>query len=78
MKIELWAKKIGQNGHMFFNVIDVPDGTYEWKIPVREVISVRAAPTETPTSSFPAVRVFRMRHPYWERVLNAPPKFFEE
>lgn len=75
MKAQLWAKKLGNNGHVFLNVVDIPEGKLEWKVPVRQPIQVISnfeieAITQDITG---AIRVFRHQYNPFDKITDPRP-----
>lgn len=79
MKVALWAKILGEAGHVYLNTVEVPDGTREFYVPVREPIGVQIKNGgELPVSPNAALRIFRYHYEPVMRALDALPKFLEE
>ena len=81
MKVQLWAKKLGADGHIFLNVVDIPEGKFEWMIPVNQPIRVlNSMEIEATTQNMVnAVRVFRHQYNPLDNVTDPKPmpKFLE-
>ncbi len=78
MKVKLYAKKPSKHGYSYLDTVDIPEGKYEWRIPVNQPISVVGNPSVlvAPSVSTTAIRVFRRHpHPLFE---NDVPHFYEE
>ena len=82
MKVELWAKKIGEKGHIFLNTMDIPNGKREWFIPVQQPIRVGyKLDVETVSQDVTsAIRVFRQQYNPLDSITDPKPlpKFLEE
>lgn len=81
MKVQLWAKKLGANGHVFLNVVDIPPGKMEWLIPVHQPIKVvdHLEIEATVQNTTGAVRVFRHQYNPLDKLTDPRPmpKFLE-
>lgn len=81
MKVELWAKKIGEKGHVFLNTVNIPEGKMEWFIPVQQPLRVgyKMDVETTPQDTTSAVRVFRHQYNPLDSVTDPKPvpKFLE-
>lgn len=78
MKVKIFAKKLNGKGHVYLDTVDVRDGAWEYRIPVRQPINVVTQPLEVTSNFTDAIRVFRRKKTAFDYVEGEPKYFFEE
>ena len=75
MKVQLYVKKLGANGHIPLNIVDIPDGMWEWRIPVNQPIKVVSSLEieRTPQDVICPVRLFRRQDSPLDRITDPRP-----
>lgn len=78
MKAKLFAKKPTGKGHVYLDTVEVRDGSWDFKIPVRQPVGIASQPVEVTSSFTDAVRVFVRKKTFMDWVEGEPPHFYEE
>ncbi len=80
MIVELYAKKIGQRGHVYLNNIELPEGSREYVVPVRPRLDIRIKQGEeiAPVTVSESARVFVWQYDPLNPYLDTKVRFLEK